>query len=131
MNFVGTKEDWKVTEDLENKTGNLSDKYDQHHSGKVPSSYGLCAKCQNCQMIRTKLNNTQIWCAEFSYRDAFRPKLILTSYDRIIECSYFLQKGSISLNEMKRIAWIIDVSQNQIGFAPTEKKVTVSLPEEE
>lgn len=124
--------EWKNIEDLENKTGNLSDKYDQHHSGKVPSSYGLCAKCQNCQMIRTKLNNMQIWCAEFTYRDGFRPRLIPTPYDPIIECSYFVQKGSISLNEMKRIAWIIDVNtKNQIGFGPAGSEVMVKLPESE
>jgi len=122
---------WQAVEDIENKTGNLQDRHQESHYGSIPPEYGICSKCENCQVIRTKLDNLQIWCREFVDRDSYQPKICPNRYDPIIECSRFYQKGSLSLQEMKRIAWIIDVGQNKIGFATVENIVEIKQPEVE
>lgn len=125
------EEEWRIVENLENKSGQLSEKHRRIHDGKISPRYGLCSKCANVRIIRTKLDNEQVWCQEFTDKASYIPICLPNKQDPIESCSLFVERGEMSLQEMRRIAWTIDIAKNKIGFAPAENKVVVKLPEEE
>jgi hypothetical protein len=124
-------EEWRLVENLENKSGQLSEKHRRIHDGKISPRYGLCAKCANIRIIRTKLDNEQVWCQEFTDKASYIPICLPNKQDPIESCSLFVERGEMSLQEMRRIAWMIDVKQNRIGFATTNEVVVKEPVEEE
>ena len=124
-------EEWRLVENLENRSGQLSEKYRQIHDGKISPRYGLCSKCANIRIIKTKLDNEQVWCQEFTDKTLYLPTCLPNKQDPIESCSLFVEKGSMSLQEMRRIAWMIDIKQNRIGFATTNEIVVKEPVEEE
>lgn len=121
---------WENIENLENKTGNLHERFVERSQGRIPPEYGLCSRCDNAKIIRTKLYDHIIWCGVFNFKEEWTPKIQPNHNDPIVECSKYYPKGQVDLMEMKRIAWLVDVNRNPIGFAG-EVKVTITEPEEE
>jgi hypothetical protein len=97
----------------------------------IPQEYGLCSKCQYFIYRKTKLMDVETICEAY-VENRVRFKTQPRSYDPITECSQFRQRGQMDLEQMQRIAFIIDVKKRQIGFSGTEQvDVTITEPKED
>lgn len=97
---------------------------------RVGEGYGLCTRCDNLGIRRSKLDFEEVWCDRYD-----RPgqmQLRPSKQDNIIECSYFWPKGQMNLREMAGLATIIDVKKKAtIGFGKSEEMdVTIKAPDD-
>jgi hypothetical protein len=72
------------------------------------SNFGLCNDCKHLQLARTEFSVLFAKCFEF--------EIFLRENQKTIECTHYNQKNSLSLSEMKDIAYIIEVKNKEIGF---------------
>ena len=71
--------------------------------------YGECKNCYNFQYVRTEFRFVFARCSE--------TKMVLSGKDRVVECTMFTSKNSMSLRDMENIAWLVDPTGRQgVGF---------------
>lgn len=74
---------------------------------KFGGAHTLCKRCEHCIHMADDANNETVKCTVF-HRNLSRP---------VVECSAFDEKGSQSLWDMERRAWILEVKGDRIiGF---------------
>lgn len=81
------------------------DKISPAFSRKV---FGLCSDCENLRAVRTKYDRMFATC----YIHEFR----LDSVDPVEECNSYSRKGEMDINDMTRIAIILEPFKRKIGF---------------
>jgi hypothetical protein len=72
------------------------------------SGYGLCAGCKHLRYCRSRYRVLHCSCAE--------NEMALSTEDSVTECTSYEERCGMSLNEMKEIAWLIDLDSREIGF---------------
>lgn len=70
--------------------------------------FGLCCDCSELRASISKFGSIFARCYEFDKN--------LNSSDPIEKCSDYKKKGSMTLWDMKEIAYIIEVDKKEIGF---------------
>jgi hypothetical protein len=82
---------------------------------------GLCNRCSNCSIAKTRYGNVLAECAWWEIR--------LTTNDPIEDCTQFSAKGEMSLMEMSQIAYHLDLEdiereskREDAGFLARNKK---------
>lgn len=77
------------------------------HNDEI-AKFGICGRCKCFESAETEFSIL------FAYCNAFRRSL--SQHHRITNCTSFDDKATVSLAEMKEIAWIIDISEHKVGF---------------
>ncbi len=76
---------------------------------KVESTLGLCNSCEHLILVKSEYGNIFAKCDELGLR--------LSGNNRISECTMFIEKGKLTLTEMKQMATLIDDKKKTIvGF---------------
>lgn len=75
---------------------------------RILDGYGLCSKCNNFQFARSEFKTKLAKCSEFEN--------FLSSEDPVSDCTNFEKRGSMSVDDMKLIAIIIEPKKNNIGY---------------
>jgi len=70
--------------------------------------FGLCSDCKYLYAARTEYGTVIGKCFELN--------IMIRGIDKIKECTMYDKKGSMSLQDMKEIAIIIEVDKNRVGF---------------
>lgn len=72
------------------------------------SKFGICHRCTNFEFAESEFNVEHSKCADFNKA--------LSERRPIKNCTNFNEKGIMSLNDMKGIAWILDFNERKVGF---------------
>lgn len=111
--------------DLENKEyQNIEDQIDSsatkmelsENNTYRNSGYGICNHCRHFSITKTEFRTVKALCSKYIETHLF----ILKSNEPITECSDFHDNFRMSLYDMQKIAYIIDVKRQAIGFIETE-----------
>lgn len=96
----------------------------------VSDEYGLCSRCDNFKIRKSKLYNEEVWCDNYNSIKEMTVKP--SKMDPVVECSSFYPRGQLNLRSMLGIATIIDVEEKRVaGFAPTtERTVSIKPPDD-
>ena len=78
------------------------------------SVFGICSNCTYFHGFETKYGTIYAKCEEMRMR--------LNSFDPIIKCTYFEQRGVLELSDLKQMAILIDVGKRSIGFINEENE---------
>ena len=70
--------------------------------------FGICSDCKYLYAAKTEYGT--------SIGKCFEMNIMLRGIDNIKECTMYGKKGSMSLDDMKEIAIIIDVNKSRVGF---------------
>jgi len=84
------------------------DSYDNININYQTSEFGLCNDCKHLQLAKSEFRIIFAKCFEF--------KIKLNNVEKITECTNYDQRNTMSLNEMKDIAYIIDINTKKAGF---------------
>ncbi len=80
--------------------------------GTAPSK-NLCLSCTYFNKVEFQNGNTDMFCSSYELRGDRGFKL----HAMVAECTAFEDKGYITLYELEKMAWVLEVSkQNKIGF---------------
>ena len=83
-------------------------------NGTVSSRGNLCLSCRCCQRRVSAINGREeIRC------DALQNSPVVRG--PVAQCNRYLQQGSLTLYEMRDIAWVIEARGKQIGFLSPEE----------
>ena len=69
---------------------------------------GLCKDCKHLQMAKTEFGNTFANCYDLDIK--------LSAEDPVVECTNYEKRGTMSIFEMERIAYIIETDKRKAGF---------------
>lgn len=72
------------------------------------TKFGLCGDCKNLNYAKSEFKIIVSECSRFDIK--------LNEGEKIIECTDYEQRNSLTLNEMKDIAYLIDIKKDEIGF---------------
>ena len=112
MNKVSNlKEDDKqlLKNELKAKASMLGfDAYDNITNHVQTSEFGLCNDCKHLQLTKSEFRTIFAKCYEFEIK--------LNNVEKITECTGYEQRNTMTLNEMKDIAYIIDIDTKKVGF---------------
>ena len=72
------------------------------------NDFGICSDCRHLYAAKTEYGTAIGKCFEMN--------IMLRGIDNIKECTMYGKKGSMSLDDMKEIAIIIDVNKSRVGF---------------
>lgn len=89
------------------------DDWDHHnmlHKESSTPDYGLCSSCQYAIILKRKYGG---WYGKCS-RDEIQGGL--HTIDNVEECTKYSKVGTMSLNDMYNLAYIIEVDKETIGF---------------
>jgi len=78
------------------------------------AQYGLCATCRYLNYACSQFRVLHCRCSEL--------EMNLTEDHPVKECTSYTNRHALSLNEMKEIAWIIDIENDPIGFKLLDKE---------
>jgi hypothetical protein len=84
------------------------DTYDNINNIVQTNEFGLCNDCKYLQLAKSEFRIIFAKCFEFEIK--------LNNVEKIIECTSYDQRNTMSLNEMKDIAYIIDINTKKVGF---------------
>ena len=84
------------------------DSYDNININYQTSEFGLCNDCKYLQLAKSEFRTIFTRCYKFDTK--------LTNIEKIIECTGYEQRYTMSLDEMKDIAYIIDINTKKAGF---------------
>ena len=84
------------------------DSYDNKNVNYHTSEFGLCNDCNQLQLAKSEFRTIFAKCFKFNTD--------LNSIEKIIECTGYEQRNTMSLDEMKDIAYIIDINTKKAGF---------------
>ena len=76
--------------------------------------FGICADCQNFVIVESEFKVLFARCSSIKIR--------LNAREPVKFCSYFVQRGEMSIYDMKQIAYLIDVPKDKIGFKTESEK---------
>lgn len=77
---------------------------------KLDKNKNLCFTCKGFEFAKTEFNIIYAHCGYF-FKD-----LRVNPDDPIIECTNYMNKNIMNLQEMKEIAYLIDNKDKKIGF---------------
>jgi len=108
--YVQSDEERRVfSNELESVASSLGfDAYDSALNDIKISTFGLCSKCSFFKITKTEFRILLVKCGELNIR--------LNEKERVVECSTFVHRNQMSLNEMKEIAYIIESNHKKAGF---------------
>ena len=90
---------------------------------KSRDGYGLCGKCKYFSYQRSVLNDEYVWCRD-SDDHARKIPLRPNKVNPIVDCSFFYPVGLMNMWEMNRIAWRIDIEDEEgLGFGGMKNRV--------
>lgn len=82
-----------------------------------PPEFGLCSKCENLFYQRSKYGKETVGCNGYIEPSNKITKLPISRIDPISECMLFYPKGMAKIQDMYKIATIIESSKKEkIGF---------------
>jgi hypothetical protein len=71
---------------------------------------GICSTCKNLDWAKKEFGGVLAYCNYFTVK--------MSGRERIIECNHHERVGTMTLNDMKEMAILIDPPERQIGFIP-------------
>jgi hypothetical protein len=111
MNDMNERET-KIEREVNRGLRNLKLEDDSYISGNGikfhDNNFGVCNDCKHLYAAKTEYGT--------SIGKCFEMNILLRGIDNISECTMYSKKGSMSLDDMKEIAIIIDVNKNRVGF---------------
>lgn len=99
-------------ETLQTECWSKADQISRAHE-KRATGFGICSCCINMRSARTQYAIVRAFCIPM--------QLLLTNEHPIEECSYYTEKGQLSLEEMYSMAYYIEVKK-PIGFESEDRK---------
>jgi hypothetical protein len=87
-------------------------------SGKI-KDFGICSKCGNSKIVEDEFGQIIL-----AICDEIEGKILMLSPARKVKkCSGFWDKSHRGIDELKAIAWLIDIKKDTIGFIKPDYKV--------
>ena len=109
---------WREVKRLENKTIKID-------GGKnVPKGFGICEKCIHFQWQLKQYDRLNVFCIS-----QWGETKVLHGNDPILDCSWFEQRGGLSLRSMYDMATMINLKP-KIGFVG-ETEIEIVPPKED
>jgi hypothetical protein len=112
MNKVSSlkeKDKQSLQNELKAKASMLGfDAYDNITNHVQTSEFGLCNDCKYLQLAKSEFRTIFARCYEFEIK--------LNNVEKITECTSYEQRNTMTLNEMRDIAYIIDIDTKKLGF---------------
>jgi len=85
---------------------------------------GLCGKCQNAIIRQEETGEPFVSCGAY-----YPPRDIVRN---VVSCTGFDERGQNTVDEMKKIAWILEVKKGRImGFKTPDEVKTVRVVDNE
>lgn len=116
-----------------------SDIYFYHKANQIDETdtrsrfnYGLCSSCKNLVIRKTRLRHEWAVCLAW-LPDHVYPRISPSKDDVIEECSQYYSKLQMSIEDMNRIATLIDCNKKKtVGFASgsDETEIVITKPED-
>ena len=75
----------------------------------------LCKSCTQGQITKNSQDKTQTIC-----HWGMRPYIV---HPHITECSKYNRVGQMSQHEAEKIAWVLEIKGDKIGFRPPKKRI--------
>jgi len=69
---------------------------------------GVCGDCKYLEGFKTQYGTIRARCSCYKVR--------LDGQDPILDCTEYVKRGEMSLQDMWAIAWIVDPPQRKVGF---------------
>ena len=98
----------KKSVDLVLKRGYAFDNSDFPQFSTFDDRYGLCASCKEFQLTRTEY---KVLLARCGYSD-----LKLNDDDPVVECSLYDKRGTLTLEQMIGMAYLLETNRKKVGF---------------
>lgn len=100
-----------ILDTIEDTSGSLGlgDRWFTSNRIKNENKYGICGSCKHSRITKTKYT-TKMWrCEELNFK--------LSTEDPIVDCSSYDKVGSMTLQQMVSIAYIIESNTSKkVGF---------------
>jgi len=74
---------------------------------------GVCSTCKSLDWAKKEFGGVLAFCNSFEVK--------LSGKERIIQCNRHERVGTMTLNDMKEMAVLIDPPERQIGFIPNNE----------
>jgi len=98
-----------ITSEIEAGASNIGqDTYDYASNHFINNKLGVCADCVYLNQVVTEYDKIYARCREL--------EIPIKGVDPIRECTRYNKRGSLTINEMQDIAYIIEVDKRKIGF---------------
>ncbi len=99
----------KIEQEISAKAGSLGfNSYESCKAYSKTKDFGQCNDCKNLQLVKSEFRTILAKCCDF--------EIILHAGEPITECTNYEQRNTITLNQMNDMAYIIDISNKEIGF---------------
>ena len=72
------------------------------------SKFGLCVTCQEFLYAKSEFRVKAAKCRDL--------EIVLNQDDPVTECTQYIKKGQLSLNEMYEMAEILEIDKEKVGF---------------
>ena len=97
-----------ITTSIDQQGKQIIDIYYDESYTRVDDDYGLCTDCKQFKITKMEFGDVIAECETWDVRR--------TSNRRVEECSSYNKRGQLTLQDMKEVAYIIDVGSRKIGF---------------
>ena len=109
---LNEEEKVEISADLDSGAALLGqDMWDTQKTFTKNEKLGLCNDCNYLESFNTEYGRIFARCRDM---DIDLPN------DRIVDCTRYVKKGTLTLQDMEKIAYIIEVGKKDIGFITEE-----------
>jgi Ni,Fe-hydrogenase III small subunit len=101
----------EVKKEFRENAWDIEDRYVKGACNVVSVDWGRCATCDNFRYARTAYDKEKVECGY-----SISVKNWPSKTDQIIECTMYVQRSALSLQEMASMAHYIDYNKREVGF---------------
>ena len=99
----------KICEEISVQASILGfDSYEGYASYLKTRSFGLCSDCKHLQLAKSEFRTIFAKCYDFEIK--------LHKSEPVTDCTNYIQRYTLTLNQMNELAYIININQKEIGF---------------